>query len=134
MSIFSANLSDGNNILELFGLIVVFILILIVTYYTTKFVGGVKIGVTKNSNFKVLETYKLSQNKYLQLIQVGNRYFVIAVSKDNISFMTELKEDEILLTDKNSAPNGNFSDIILTALKKQKEKKADEENQEPKHQ
>lgn len=130
MFIFSASLSGGNNILQLFGLILVFILILVVTYYTTKFVGGVKMGITKSSNFKVIETFKLTQNKYLQLIQVGTRYFVIAVSKDNITFMTELKDDEIFSEVNDSAPSGNFRDIILTALKKQKEKKTDEENQE----
>ncbi|MDF2800160.1 MAG: hypothetical protein K0S61_63 [Anaerocolumna sp.] len=130
MSIFAANLSGGNNIIQLVGLFIVFILILVVTYYTTRFVGGVKMGVTKSSNFKVLETYRLSQTKYLQLIQIGTKYFVIAVSKDNVNFLTELNENDIFIADKNATPNGNFKDIILTALKKQKEKNTDEENQE----
>ncbi len=130
MPIFSANLSDGNNILQLIGLIIVFILILVVTYYTTKLVAGVKTGITKGGNFKVHETYRLSPNKYMQLIQIGTRYFVIAVSKDNINFLAELNEGEIFTADKNSTPNSNFSDIILTALKKQKEKNTGGEDQE----
>lgn len=130
MSIFSANLSGESNVLQLMGLLIVFILILVVTYYTTRFVAGVKNGVTKNSNFKVLETYRLSQNKYLQLIQIGTKYFVIAVSKDNVNFLAELNENDIFIAEKNVTPSGNFKDIILTALKKQKEKNTDEDSQE----
>lgn len=130
MSILSANLSGENNVFQLIGLLIVFILILVVTYYTTRFVAGVKTGVTKNSNFKVLETYRLSQNKYLQLIQIGTKYFVIAVSKDNVNFLAELNENDIYLAEKITTPNGNFKDIILTALKKQKEKNTGEDDQE----
>lgn len=130
MSILSANLSGENNVFQLIGLLIVFILILVVTYYTTRFVAGVKTGVTKNSNFKVLETYRLSQNKYLQLIQIGTKYFVIAVSKDNVNFLAELNENDIFIAEKITTPNGNFKDIILTALKKQKEKNTGEDDQE----
>lgn len=127
MSIFSASLSETNNVLQMIGIFIVFILILVVTYYTTKFVGGVKMGVNKNSNFKVIETYRVTQNKYLQLVQIGTRYVVIAVSKDNISFITELKEDDLIITDNKASQNGNFKDIILSAIKKQKEKNTDDD-------
>lgn len=128
MAIISANLSGGSNTLQLLGLMLIFILILVVTYYTTKFVGGVKMGISKGSNFIVHETFRLSQTKYLQLIQIGTRYFVISVSKDNVNFLTEVYENEISTGNKVATPNGNFKDIILTALKKQKEKNADEED------
>ncbi|MFV0342273.1 MAG: flagellar biosynthetic protein FliO [Anaerocolumna sp.] len=132
MAILSGNLSDDNSVLQVVGLLLVFIIILVVTYYTTKFVAGVKMGVTKNSNFKVLETYRLSQTKYLQLIQIGTRYFVIAVSKDHVEFLAELNEGDIFMEDRNLQPSSNFKDIIFNAINKQKEKNknTDENSQE----
>lgn len=132
MAILSGNLSDDNSVLQVVGLLLVFIIILVVTYYTTKFVAGVKMGVTKNSNFKVLETYRLSQTKYLQLIQIGTRYFVIAVSKDHVEFLAELNEGDIFMEDRSLQPSSNFKDIIFNAINKQKEKNknTDENSQE----
>lgn len=121
MSILGAGLAEIDNFLQLLGVALIFIVVLIITYLTTKFVGGVKMGTLKESNFKVIDTYKLMQNKYLQIIKIGTRYFVIAVGKDEIRLLTELKEDEITAIDRSTKQNNNFQDI-LKAFKKQMEK------------
>ncbi|SHO49849.1 flagellar biosynthetic protein FliO [Anaerocolumna xylanovorans] len=121
MNIFVSGLSGVDNFLQLLGVILLFVVVLVITYLTTKFVGGVKMGTLKDSNFKVIDTYKLMQNKYLQIIKVGTRYFVIAVGKDDIRLLTELKEDEITVKDRSTKQNNNFQDI-LKAFKKQIEK------------
>ena len=111
MIILTAGMSNIDNLLQLLGVSILFIFILVITYYTTKFVGGAKLSITKNSNFKVLETYKIAQNKYLQLIQIGTRYFVISVSKDDIRFLTELSENEILKQDDIKLQKSSFTDL-----------------------
>ncbi|SHJ94185.1 flagellar protein FliO/FliZ [Anaerocolumna jejuensis DSM 15929] len=121
MNIFAARLTSGDNFLQLLGVLILFIVVLVITYLTTKFVGGVKMGALRESNFKVIDTYKLTQNKYLQIVKVGTRYFVIAVGKDDIRLLTELKEDEITVKDRNTRQNNNFQDILKT-FKKQIEK------------
>lgn len=129
MIILTAGMSSGDSLLQLIGVSILFIIILVVTYYTTRFVGGVKMGITKNSNFKVLETFKVTQNKYLQLIQIGTRYFVISVSKDDIRFLTELNETDIIRQADSQLPKNNFTELFQSVLKKQKDKnKTDQED------
>lgn len=119
--------SNWDSFLQLVGVSILFIFILIVTYYTTRLVGGVKMGLTKTSNFKVIETFKVAQNKYLQLIQVGSRYFVIAIGKDDIRFLAEISENDIKLPDTSRKQNGNFTELFQTILKRQKDKNKDDQ-------
>jgi flagellar protein FliO/FliZ len=129
MIILTAGISNLDSLFQLIGVSILFIIILVVTYYTTRFVGGVKMGITRNSNFKVLETFKVTQNKYLQLIQIGTRYFVISVSKDDIRFLAELNETEIMLQEESKLPKNNFTELFHSVMKKQKEKnKTDQED------
>ncbi len=122
MIILTAEMSSWDNFLQLLGVGILFLFVLAITYFTTRFVGGVKSGITKNSNFKVLETCKIAQNKYLQLVQAGTRYFVIAIGKDDIRFITELNEDEVIKQEQLKAQKDNFSDIFNLVIHKQKDK------------
>jgi flagellar protein FliO/FliZ len=121
MSIFLAKMSDSNNVFQLIGVTFLFLFVLAITYVTTKLIGGIKAGTLTESNFKVIDTYKVTQNKYMQIIKIGSKYFVIAVCKDTIQLITELKEEDIVLKDRSSKVNTSFQDI-LKAIKKQNEK------------
>ncbi|WP_051685297.1 flagellar biosynthetic protein FliO [Clostridium sp. KNHs205] len=121
MSIFLAKMSDSNNVFQLIGVTFLFLFVLVITYVTTKLIGGIKAGTLTESNFKVIDTYKVTQNKYMQIIKIGSKYFVIAVCKDTIQLITELKEEDIVLKDRSSKANTSFQDI-LKAIKKQNEK------------
>lgn len=88
--------STISNIAELFGLLLVFVLILVLAYYTSKWVGKNGAGmVTKSQNITIIETLRLSQTKYLQIIKVANKYIVIAVSKDHVEYLTEIDGDQL---------------------------------------
>lgn len=125
MSVYGNILISGTigNILQLLGLIIVFILILFATYYTSRWIGKNSLTQQKAANIQVVETFRLSQTKYIQIIRAGiDRYFVIAVSKDDITYIAELnKEDIILRDDSQEAGKTSFSDI-MKKLKKQNEK------------
>jgi flagellar protein FliO/FliZ len=122
MTILVAEMSSKDNLLQFLGVSILFIFILVITYFTTKFIGGYKMGVDKNSNFKVLETHKITQNKYLQLVQIGKRFFIIAIGKDEIRLISELNEEDIHLKDPFKIQKGNFTDIFSSVVNKQKDK------------
>ena len=88
-------LSSFDNFLQLLGMTLLFIVVLAITYFTTKFVGGVKMDRDRKSNFKVIESYKITPNKFLQLVEVGGKYIVIAISKDSIQYITELDASKV---------------------------------------
>ncbi|WP_097014715.1 flagellar biosynthetic protein FliO [Anaerocolumna aminovalerica] len=119
MTILTTKTSELSSGWQLVGVFILFIFILGATYLTTKIVGGVKLNQIKNSNFQVIETYRITQNKYLQLVKVGTRYLVLGISKDNVNFITELKEDEILNFDQMAKAKVNFSDIMSKLTNRQ---------------
>ena len=130
--IFSLGMSSTDNLLQLLGLVVLFIVILIITFYTTKLIGGIKAGQQKKGNIKVLETFRVTQNKYLQLVQIGKKYIVIAIGKNEIQLITELQESDLNEAEEYIKQDFKFMDI-LSKLTKRQEDKNTKEGQETDH-
>ncbi|MBO4511014.1 MAG: flagellar biosynthetic protein FliO [Lachnospiraceae bacterium] len=105
------------SVLKLIGLIILCILIIVASYYTTKFVGKKQLGRTAKSNFRSIDIFRISTNKYLQIVEIGERYFCIAVAKDTITVVGELSKDDI----KNFPPEiqeKSFKETMSEILKK----------------
>ena len=102
----------GKSILELIFLLIMFAFVLVACVVTTRFVAGRQIQRRRDSNFKPLDTYQIAQNRYLQLVQIGTRYFVISVSKDSVGFIAELKEEELTKKDFEDGKPKSFKEIL----------------------
>ncbi len=50
-------------------------------------------------SFQVLDTIRIANNKYVQILKLGDVYLVIAVGKDEVTMLAKLTEDEIGLTE-----------------------------------
>lgn len=114
-------MSSLNSFLQLVGVSILFLIVLAITFLTTKFVGGIKMNRDSKSNFKVIETYKITQNKFLQIIEVGNKYILIAISKDSIQYLTELDRQEVKELELPKL-DINFSEVFNKVTKNQKSK------------
>ena len=110
--VFLATKSMGKNILELIFLLGIFVLVLVACVLTTRFVAGHQMQRGRNSNFKPLETYQITQNRYLHLVQIGTRYFVVSVTKENINFIAELTEEEIAVKPEKPGMQRSFKEIL----------------------
>ena len=110
--------SSIQSVFELLGLILIFVIVLVVCYYTTRFVAGRQLVQKKMGNFEIVETFAISQNKYLQLIRMGNKYVVISVSKDSVNYITELEESEICQMPKSTSMSGKSFKEVLSGLSK----------------
>jgi flagellar protein FliO/FliZ len=104
--------SSSGSFWQLIGLVFLLIIILIAAYFTSKFIGSMTVGQLKNSNFKVIDTYRISPNKFIQIVKVGNKYIVLAVAKDTINYITELEESEVYIREPRSKENVNFKQIL----------------------
>ena len=101
------------NLLQLIGLIIIFVLILIATYYTTHWIGNHTSVQSQANNIRVIETFRLSQTKYIQIIKVGgSRYFAIAVCKDTIEYLGELEEEDLTFVASSSDPVMDFAQVL----------------------
>lgn len=105
-------ISTGDNFLQLIGLVLILIIILAAAYFTTRFVGNVKLSQLKNSNFQVIDTYRISPNKLMQVVKVGNKYIVIAIGKETVNFITELEESEVFLREPGNLEKQSFKQVL----------------------
>lgn len=117
--------STTDNLVQLLGLVLLLIIILVAAYYTSKFVGSMKLRQMKCSNFKVIDSYRISPNKLLQIIKIGTKYFVISITKDTINLITEIDEGDIIINENNDSPSNQLDKLnfkqILDKEKKIKE-------------
>ena len=70
------------SLMQLIGVLIIFVFVLIITYFTTTWVGGFQKIQMSKGNLMVLETIRIANGKFLQLVKAGEQYFVIAVGKD----------------------------------------------------
>ncbi|MCR5223006.1 MAG: flagellar biosynthetic protein FliO [Lachnospiraceae bacterium] len=78
--------------------LLVFVFVVALTYFTVRWVGAYQKIQPGNKNFEVIDTCKVTQNKFLQIVKVGSRYFLIGIGKDTLEFFTELDENDLDLS------------------------------------
>ena len=94
MYIVAVQTSSLSNFLQLVSVFVIFLFVLVATYLTTRWIAGYQKGHSFNRNLKIIETLKITANKYIQIVQAGDEYLVIAIGKDEVCLLTKLTEDQ----------------------------------------
>jgi len=96
------NLSNNNimNLGQLFFFIIAFIMVLFLAAYITRLLATSSYLKLQNKNIKILESVGIGHHNNIQLIKVGERYVLIGNTKENVTLLLDLKEDEIVLYDK----------------------------------
>lgn len=88
--------SAGESFFQLIFVLIVFVGVLAVTYYVTKWIAGYQKTQGFNKNLEIIEAIKISSNKYVQIIRAGqDRYFVIAIGKDEVVPLGEISSDQL---------------------------------------
>ena len=105
---------------EVIGLLVALVLILIATYYTTKFIAKQTGDHFSSKNIEVIETFRIAPNKYIQIVKVAGRFLCIAVTKDHIEMLTELDPEDVEVV---TREEGNTAISFLEVLKNIKKNK-----------
>ena len=106
--------------------ILVFLFVLVLTFFTTRFVGNYQKARSVNRNFEVIETYRITNGKYLQIVKIGEKYVVIGIGKDNITSICELSADDIKPVTESSFQSVDTFRTIFEKAKKRIGKSGDE--------
>lgn len=112
MNILLAN--SLNSFLQLVGVLLIFIFVLVITYLTTRWMGGFQKAHSYNKNLQIVETIRVGNNKMISIIAVGTKYIVVSIGKDEVHFLTELTEEElkVLPEQMDSAKGESFQNIL----------------------
>ncbi len=95
MTLTASAVSVLSSLGQLIWVLLLFVLVLLLTLLTTRWIAKYQQGQLHNRNLKVIETLKVSANGYIQIIKAGDVYLVIAVSRDHIEKLAEITEDQL---------------------------------------
>lgn len=103
-----------DSIVQLFTVILIFIFVLALTYFTTKFTAKLQMGRYQNANVEIIETYKIAPTKYIQVVRIGEKYFSYVVCKETVTLLGELAKDDIIDSEQNeqNTTGLSFKDIF----------------------
>lgn len=87
--------STASSAWQLITVLLIFAFVLFITFFTTKFLGNFQKEKSLGSNISVIETQRIAQNKYIQIVKIADRYFAIAVCKDSVTIISELSADSL---------------------------------------
>ena len=119
--------SGAESFVQFLTVFLVFLLVLALTYFTTRFVGSFQKKASFNRNFEAIETIRITNGKYLQLVRVGRKYVVIGIAKDSVNLITEVSEDDVDLSYDKPQATEAFRDIMDKA--RQRISKGDNKNE-----
>ena len=124
-------ISDSiDSFVQFLTVLIIFIFVLVITYLTTRYIAGVQKNKIRTGNMELLETLRISNNKYLQIVRAGNKYLVMAVCKDTVTMLTELDEKELIFVENDTASLSDFKGILEKARKMQKKNKNQDTDEE----
>lgn len=109
-----AFIGETNSIVQFLTALLVFVFVVILTYFTVRWVGAFQKVQGVNRNFEVIETHKVDNNKFLQIVRIGTRYFLIGIGKDDIRYLAELNEEDLDMTPAPSVQE-NFQSLFNKA-------------------
>ena len=103
---------------QLLTLLVVFIFVLALTYFATRWAGNMQKTKMAGRNIQILETMRVSNTKYIQIIKIGSKCFAVAVCKDTITYLSEINEQELTYSSESKTINTDGFKAILEKFKK----------------
>ena len=106
----------------MFFLLIIFVFVIGLAYFITKKLASLGTLRMQGKNIKILETIQIGMNQHIHLIQVGDKMFIIGVSKENISYLSEIDDQCI---DLSLYQTGNKTPSFEEYLKKWTQKKKD---------
>ena len=115
-----------DSVIQLIVVLIMFLFVLGLAYLAARIAGRFQSNIQSRSNIKVIEVARVNNNKLVEIVKIGERYFAIGIGKDTITMLAELQEDELNLDTLNHDSKGSFKDILSQLQKKKDQSKTDE--------
>lgn len=110
-------------IIQLITLLIIFIVILMATYFVTKKVAAVKQGGRSGKNLQIIEVLQIGQGQYLYIIRVGESYHLMSSTKEQLNYCMPLDETHL----KFDSPVATSFNEYLDYFKQGKQEKKNED-------
>jgi len=122
--------SQIENIMKFFAVLVAFVFVLVITYMTTKWIGGYQKNHFSGRNIEYIEGLRLDANKYIQIFKVGGEYVAFVSCKDSVTFLTKINKEDLILDDNSQMVNKQSFGDVLEKLINRRTSDKDEMNED----
>ena len=109
------------GIAQFITVLVLFVIVLWVTWAVTKWTAGYQKGKWSGGNIEMLESFRIASDKYVQIIRVADKYLAVAVAKDTVIFLAQLDESALVWREDMAGAKINFQGILEKVREKKKE-------------
>ena len=72
-----------DSFVQLITVLIIFVFVLILTYFTTRWMAGIQKGRSFNKNLRIIETISVGNNKIISIVEAGTKYIVVSIGKDS---------------------------------------------------
>ncbi len=96
--------------------LLIFVIVLAVTALTMRWIANYQKQQGVNENVQVIETARISNNKYIQIVRIGETYVAIAVCKDTVTMLGEIPKEQLKAT--GTAQGFSFKQFLDKAVYK----------------
>lgn len=85
-----------NSTIELITVLIIFVFVLLLTNYVTKWIAGYQKVKYSQGNLNIVEVMRVANNQYIQILRAGKeKYLVVGVSKDSMTLLATLTIEEL---------------------------------------
>ena len=113
------------SVVQLITVLFIFVFVLAITWISTKYIAGIQKDKYKTGNMELIETLRISNNKYMQIVRVGNKYYCMAVCKDTVTMLGEIRKEDMVFSENNVNVSMDFHKILEKVKQKQLGNKTD---------
>ena len=110
--VLALNNSSTGSFVQFLTVFVLFVIVLLICAFTTRFVAGYQKSKMMSGNIHVLETLKIANNKY---IQIGDKAFAGGIGKDNVTMLGELNEESLIINESENFEGMDFKSMLEKA-------------------
>ena len=79
-------------------------------------------GTSTSKNIEIIDTCKISTNKYIQIVRIGDRHVALGITNDQITNLGDVNGDSLSLK-MNDEETISFKDVLDKIKGEKKEKK-----------
>ena len=108
------------GIFKLIFLVIIFIVILVLSYLVTKWYANSGLVKNKTNNIEIKESFQLAPGKTISIVRIGEKYVALAQFKDNVVKLAELTEEELILNREVEISDSSLKDVFSNIVKSRK--------------
>ena len=75
--------------------VLVLAFVVVLCYFTTRFIANYQKGIAGKGNIEILEAKSLGNNKYIEIVRIGEECFALGVAKDKITIISKVDKDTL---------------------------------------